>query len=106
MMRDLAQAGHLRQSKQFAIAQALEAAAAERLGPKGIHANVDFYSGVLYHEMGIRSDLFTPIFAMARSVGWLAHWREQLSNNRIFRPTQNYTGAALRSYQALAERSA
>ena len=104
MMVELAQAGHLRQSKQFAIANALEEAAAERLGPKGIHANVDFYSGVLYHEMGIRSDLFTPIFAMARSVGWLAHWREQLSNNRIFRPTQNYTGAFTRPYQPLAER--
>ncbi len=104
MMQDLAQAGHLRHSRLFEIALGLEAAAEKHLGPKGIYANVDFYSGVLYHEMGIRADLFTPIFAMARSVGWLAHWREQLSNNRIFRPTQIYTGAAPRSYHPLAER--
>ncbi|MBU2720115.1 citrate synthase, partial [Acidithiobacillus ferridurans] len=61
-------------------------------------------SGVLYHEMGIKADLFTPIFAMARSAGWLAHWREQLADNRIFRPTQVYTGEQNRRYVPVAQR--
>ncbi len=105
MMENLARQGHLRHSHLFDIAMELEQQAGERLAGKGIHANVDFYSGVLYHEMGIRADLFTPIFAMARSAGWLAHWREQLGNNRIFRPTQIYSGAAERHYIPVSLRS-
>ncbi len=105
MMENLASQGHLRHSHLFDIAMELERQAGERLASKGIHANVDFYSGVLYHEMGIRTDLFTPIFAMARSAGWLAHWREQLGNNRIFRPTQIYSGASARHYVPASQRS-
>jgi len=93
-------------SPLFEIAIALEEAAAERLGPKGVYPNVDFYSGILYDEMGIPSDQFTSIFAVARSAGWLAHWREQLRDNRIFRPTQVYTGHPLRDYKPLSERAA
>ena len=85
-------------SPVFETAQALEKAAAERLGKKGVYPNVDFYSGILYSEMGIPVDQFTSLFAVARSAGWLAHWREQLSDNRIFRPTQVYTGEPLRDY--------
>jgi citrate synthase len=48
--------------------------------------------------MGIPPDQFTSIFAVARSAGWLAHWREQLGDNRIFRPTQMYTGEKHRRY--------
>ena len=62
------------------------------LGPKGIYPNVDFYSGIVYKSLGIPTDLFTPIFAVARVAGWLAHWLEQLKNNRIFRPEQVYVG--------------
>ena len=62
-----------------------------RLGPKGIFPNVDFYSGLVYRKLGIPRDLFTPIFAISRVAGWLAHWREQLGANRIFRPSQIYT---------------
>ncbi len=91
-------------SSLFEIALALEEAAAERLGPKGVYPNVDFYSGILYDEMGIPTDQFTSIFAVARSAGWLAHWREQLGDNRIFRPTQVYTGHPLRDYVPPAER--
>lgn len=79
-------------------ALALEEACEERLGAKGVWANVDFYSGILYAEMGIPADQFTSIFAIARSAGWLAHWREQLKDNRIFRPTQVYTGEQERDY--------
>uniref|UniRef100_E6QF46 Citrate synthase II n=1 Tax=mine drainage metagenome TaxID=410659 RepID=E6QF46_9ZZZZ len=105
MMEDMASHGNLRHSSLFEIAIEVERQATERLGPKGIHANVDFYSGVLYHEMGIKADLFTPIFAMARSAGWLAHWREQLADNRIFRPTQVYTGEQDRRYVPVAQRT-
>ena len=86
-------------------AMAVEKAAEERLAHKGVYANVDFYSGILYSEMGVPSDQFTAIFAMARSAGWMAHWREQLADNRIFRPTQVYTGVAPRDYVAIEQRS-
>ncbi|MFO0119613.1 MAG: citrate synthase [Cyanobium sp.] len=78
----------------YDVARRLEEVAADRLGPKGIYPNVDFYSGLLYRKLGIPRDLFTPIFAIARTAGWLAHWREQLGANRIYRPTQIYTGSA------------
>jgi citrate synthase len=76
----------------YDVARRLEQVAAERLGPKGIYPNVDFYSGLVYRKLGIPEDLFTPIFAIARVAGWLAHWKEQLGANRIYRPTQIYTG--------------
>jgi citrate synthase len=88
----------------FETALALEEACEERLAPKGVYANVDFYSGILYKEMGIPTDQFTSIFAIARSAGWLAHWREQLGDNRIFRPTQVYSGESVRDYVSLDER--
>jgi citrate synthase len=85
-------------------AVAVEKAAEDRLAHKGVYANVDFYSGILYSEMGIPADQFTAIFAIARSAGWLAHWREQLADNRIFRPTQVYTGKPLHDYVPLDKR--
>lgn len=91
-------------SPLFETALALEEAAEERLGAKGVFPNVDFYSGILYSEMGIPTDQFTPIFAVARSAGWLAHWREQLADNRIFRPTQVYTGEPEREYVPIDQR--
>ena len=77
----------------YDVARALEQEAESRLGPKGIYPNVDFYSGLVYRKLGIPRDLFTPVFAIARVAGWLAHWREQLGANRIFRPSQIYTGS-------------
>jgi len=88
----------------FETAMAVEKAAEDRLGSKGVFANVDFYSGILYQEMGIPTDQFTSIFAIARTAGWLAHWREQLRDNRIFRPTQVYTGEPMRDYVPLDKR--
>ncbi|MEN8171102.1 MAG: citrate synthase [Pseudomonadota bacterium] len=82
----------------YETAIALEEVASERLGARGIYPNVDYYSGILYNELGIRIDQFTPIFAISRSAGWLAHWREQLADNRIFRPTQVYSGEPVRDY--------
>jgi citrate synthase len=76
----------------YQLATELEKAAAGLLGPKGIYPNVDFYSGIVYQSLGIPRDLFTPVFAVARVAGWLAHWLEQLQHNRIFRPEQVYVG--------------
>jgi len=88
----------------YDVARRLEQVAAERLGPKGIYPNVDFYSGLVYRKLGIPRDLFTPIFAIARTAGWLAHWREQIGANRIYRPTQIYTGHGERSWLPLETR--
>ncbi len=59
---------------------------------KGLNANVDFYSATVYHSLGIPTDLFTPIFAIARMSGWTAHVLEQWSENRLFRPLSEYVG--------------
>src|SRR4051812_48028211 len=59
---------------------------------KGLNPNVDFFSASTYYTMGIPLDLFTPIFAIARIAGWTAHIMEQHRNNRIIRPTDDYTG--------------
>jgi citrate synthase len=88
----------------YAIATETERIMEEKLGAKGIYPNVDFYSGIVYEKMGIAPDLFTPIFAMARTAGWLAHWLEQLENNRIFRPAQIYEGDQDATYVPMAER--
>ncbi|RMG11553.1 MAG: citrate synthase, partial [Cyanobacteria bacterium J055] len=88
----------------YDIAIALEKAVEEKLAHRGIYPNVDFYSGLVYRKLGIPTDLFTPIFAIARVAGWLAHWKEQLAENRIFRPTQIYIGHHDRSYVSVDER--
>jgi citrate synthase len=59
---------------------------------KGLNANVDFYSATVYYSLGIPTDLFTPIFAIARMSGWTAHVLEQLADNRLFRPLSEYVG--------------
>jgi citrate synthase len=88
----------------YDIAVALETAVEDRLGAKGIYSNVDFYSGLVYRKLGIPNDLFTPVFAIARVGGWLAHWKEQLAENRIFRPTQIYTGGHEQPYVPIEQR--
>jgi len=59
---------------------------------KRLEANVDFYSATVYYSLGIPTDLFTPIFAIARTSGWTAQILEQLRNNRLYRPLTLYTG--------------
>lgn len=88
----------------YDLALEVEKVVSDKLGHKGIYPNVDFYSGLVYRKLGIPSDLFTPIFAIARVAGWLAHWKEQLAVNRIFRPTQIYTGNHDVSYVPVEER--
>jgi citrate synthase len=62
------------------------------LKEKHLNANVDFYSATVYYSLGIPTDLFTPIFAIARTTGWTAHVLEQLADNRLIRPQSVYTG--------------
>jgi citrate synthase len=62
------------------------------LKEKHLNANVDFYSATVYYSLGIPTDLFTPIFAIARTAGWTAHVLEQLADNRLIRPQSDYTG--------------
>jgi citrate synthase len=62
---------------------------------KGLNANVDFYSATVYYSMGIPTDLFTPVFAIARTAGWTGHVMEQLADNRLYRPLSEYTGPAV-----------
>jgi citrate synthase len=59
---------------------------------KGLEANVDFYSATVYYSLGIPTDLFTPIFAMSRTVGWTAQVLEQLRDNRLYRPQTLWVG--------------
>ncbi len=90
--------------EMYEVAKKLEEEAIPMLGKRGIYPNVDFYSGLVYRKLGIPRDLFTPIFAISRVAGWLAHWREQLGANRIFRPSQIYTGSKERKWIPFDER--
>jgi citrate synthase len=85
----------------YETALALEAEVLQRLGSKGIYPNVDYFSGMVYAKLGIPTDLFTPVFAMSRVAGYLAHWREQMTDNRIFRPTQVFVGSHDAAYTPL-----
>ncbi|MGQ0620525.1 MAG: citrate synthase [Panacagrimonas sp.] len=71
-----------------------------------LYPNVDFYSGIIYKALGIPVNMFTPMFAVARTVGWVAHWIEMVSDPgmRIGRPRQVYTGAATRDVVAIGSR--
>ena len=70
---------------------------------KGLLPNVDFYSASVYHSLGIPHDIFTPIFAVSRVSGWLAHILEQYSNNRLIRPRAEYTGPEARDYESVEQ---
>ncbi len=72
---------------------------------KKLYPNVDFYSGIIYKALGIPTEMFTVMFAIARTVGWVAHWREMVSQKMpIGRPRQLYMGAEKRDYVELGER--
>ncbi|RLJ89862.1 citrate/2-methylcitrate synthase, partial [Planococcus citreus] len=71
---------------------------------KPLPPNVDFYSASVYHSLNIEHDLFTPIFAVSRASGWLAHILEQYSNNRLIRPRAEYIGPGMQTYVPVEER--
>jgi citrate synthase len=88
----------------YEVAVEVERIGESFLSHKGIYANIDFYSGILYQTMGIAPDFFTPVFAMARVVGWLSHWIEQVRDNHIFRPSEIYEGAHDQPYVSMQQR--
>jgi citrate synthase len=73
---------------------------------KNLYPNVDFYSGIIYRALGIPKSMFTVMFAIARCVGWVTHWREMLADpgTRIGRPRQLYIGPAKRDYGPIDKR--
>ena len=92
----------------FDLAQELEQVALndDYFKEKNLYPNVDFYSGIIYRALGIPPEMFTVMFAIGRSVGWTAHWREMIAdpNGRIGRPRQLYTGPVQRDYVDIAKR--
>ncbi len=74
---------------------------------KNLYPNVDFYSGIIYRALGIPTSMFTVMFAIGRSVGWTAHWREMISDpkGKISRPRQLYTGSPQRNYKPIHQRA-
>ncbi|PSP15532.1 citrate synthase [Halobacteriales archaeon QH_10_67_13] len=71
---------------------------------KGIAPNVDFYSGAVYHKLGIPEDMYTPIFAMSRVGGWVGHVLEYQATNRLIRPRARYVGPADRAFVPIDQR--
>ncbi len=83
---------------------AIEQIMAREVAAKGIYPNVDFYSATTYHCIGLKLDLFTPMFAMSRIAGWSGHILEQLADNRLYRPTAEYVGPHDQPYVSIAQR--
>ncbi|MGY6705035.1 citrate synthase [Roseinatronobacter sp.] len=73
---------------------------------KKLYPNVDFYSGIILEAMGFPTSMFTPIFALSRTVGWISQWKEMISDpeQKIGRPRQRYTGAPRRDYAEIENR--
>lgn len=72
---------------------------------KKLYPNVDFYSGIILKAMGIPSSMFTVLFAMARTIGWIAHWKEMHDQGiKIARPRQLYTGYSKRDFTKSVDR--
>jgi citrate synthase len=71
-----------------------------------LYPNVDFYSGIIYQALGFKPDMFTVLFAIPRTVGWLAQWQEMIVDpeQKIARPRQIYTGSAERNFVPIAKR--
>jgi citrate synthase len=98
----------LRDDKLFKLAMALEKIALEDdyFVKRRLYPNVDFYSGIVYKALGIPVAMFTALFALARTVGWIAQWNEMISDpdNKIGRPRQLFTGSGERAFVPMARR--
>jgi len=82
----------------YSIAQEVEKYVLEKLSHKGVYPNVDFYSGLVYKYLGFGEDTYTSLFALARVSGWLAHWKEYITDNKLIRPTEIYIGEIDKKY--------
>ncbi|EPR62453.1 putative citrate synthase [Toxoplasma gondii RUB] len=98
---DLAQNAPKKDPNLVQIAQHIE----ERMEKeKHLPANVDFPCALAYHQCGIPTDLYTPLFVLARTAGWTAHIMEQRANNRLIRPVSHYVGPPVRPFPSFEER--
>jgi citrate synthase len=92
----------------FELAKELERLALEDeyFVKRKLYPNVDFYSGLIMKALGIPINLFTAIFALSRTVGWLSHWKEMIEDpeQRITRPRQVYIGSKQRAYTVISDR--
>ena len=90
--------------KLFEMSQKIEGLVLDAKAGKGIFPNVDFYSATTYHCLGIKTDLFTCMFAMSRMSGWAGHCIEQLQDNRLIRPQAKYNGPHAAPYVPMPQR--
>ena len=92
----------------YSLARSVEAAAIRLLEEykpgRRLQTNVEFYTALLLHGLGLETPLFTPIFAISRVSGWIAHAFEQRRANRIIRPQSEYAGPRDRKWVAIADR--
>ncbi len=88
----------------YEMSSTIEELMKREVGAKGIYPNVDFYSATTYHSIGLKLDLFTPMFAMSRVSGWAGHCIEQLDGNRLFRPKAEYIGPHDAPYTPIEQR--
>ena len=107
ILRDYArQLSELRgQQDLFHVAEIVQDTVVRELSAKQIYPNVDFYSGLTYHLLGIPTDLFTPIFAISRVSGWTAHVIEYWEDNRLVRPLDYYVGPTDNVYVPIDQRA-
>jgi citrate synthase len=92
----------------YRLAKSVEQTALQLLAEyhpeRKLQTNVEFYTALLLHGLGLSTDLFTPTFAISRAAGWLAHCQEQREQQRLIRPQSEYVGASGRQWIALIER--
>ncbi len=103
VLRDLCKSLSTERNEQKIYETAISVEA-EMLKRKGLHANVDYYSGLAFYLLGLSAEIYTCIFAMGRTAGYLAHIAEQYAENKLIRPRGVYTGKKSLKYVPIAER--